>query len=219
MKNIKKYYIKKNLLNVLFSDLFSHIGWSNFYKKYVLVEPIWYIKNEEDIITDFICIDDLIYNFNDSFGKIIANIIDENASEFIEQAFIEENKNIFICDNPILFPHDRVKDFHNYFLIHKDEISQIGGLIHFHLNEKDLNEQDIKVLSNFFADIAKINAENNYLGMIISQKNLTGNNNILENENNYINYSIHQFNENNISLSGKLFQTDEIVEDCNILIR
>ena len=118
MKNMKKIYMKENLLYILFKDLYSHIGWSDFYKKYILVEPIWYIKTEGNTITDFICLDELIYNFKDSFGKIIAENIDKEASEFIEQAFIKENNLFFICDNPILFPNDRLKDFSKYLQVH-----------------------------------------------------------------------------------------------------
>lgn len=216
MKNMKKIYMKENLLYILFKDLYSHIGWSDFYKKYILVEPIWYIKKEGNTITDFICLDELIYNFKDSFGKIIAENIDEEASEFIEQAFIKENNLFFICDNPILFPNDRLKDFSKYLQVHKNELSGIDGIIHYHINEKELNEEDINVLSKFFTNILKIDNKNNYLGMVISQKKMTENNSILENKNNYIIYMINEFKNNNISLSAKLFYINGSMEDCII---
>lgn len=216
MKKTKKFYIKQNLLNILFRDIYSHIGWSDFYKKYILVEPIWYIKTEVNTITDFICIDELIYNFKDSFGKIIAENIDNEASEFIEQALIKENNYLFICDNPVLFPHDRLKDFNKYLIVHKDEFAGMGGLIHYHIDETNLNENDINALSQFFIDVHEIGEKYEHLGMVISQKRLTENHSILENENNYVSYMLNEFKNNNISLSAKLFYINGTIEDCMI---
>lgn len=219
MKNIKKIYFNRNLLNILFRDLYSHIGWSKFYNKYVLVEPIWSIIIKENIITNFICIDDLIYNFKESFGQVIAENIDNEASEYIEQAFIRENGLLFICDNPILFPYNRLKDYYDYLILHKDELCDIGGLIHYHINEKELNEEDINALRHFFTKFNEIKNQNQNLGMIISQIKLPEDINIFKNETDYLSFMLKEFTENNVSLSTKSFHTDGKIEDCIVIIQ
>jgi len=48
--------ISKKFVESLFKDLHDHIGWSKIYNKYIIVEPIWYIKSDGDTLLDRVCI-------------------------------------------------------------------------------------------------------------------------------------------------------------------
>ena len=210
--------ISKKFVESLFKDLHDHIGWSKFYNKYIIVEPIWYIISEGNTLIDCVCIDNILYNFEKSFGEIAAEKIDEEASEFIEQAFIIEDKYIFLCDNPIFFPNNRIERFLVYLEDHNNKLDEVDGLIHYHINEKELNNYDLQAIRHFIKKIP-IKSKNEYLGAVISQKNPMRNFELLSDE---PGFSINLFDElekGEISLSSKLFYTDDGLEDCNLLIQ
>lgn len=52
----RTFNISKRFLESLFKDLHDHIGWNKFYNKYIIVEPIWYIKSEGNTLIDCVCI-------------------------------------------------------------------------------------------------------------------------------------------------------------------
>ncbi|CAG0974518.1 MAG: hypothetical protein MPEBLZ_02397 [Candidatus Methanoperedens nitroreducens] len=166
------------------------------------MEPIWYIKSDGDILVDCVCIDDIIYDFKKPFGKVAAEIIDEEAREFIEQALIIEKNYIFLCDNPIFFPYNRVDKFINS-LKEIDNLQDIDGLIHYHIDEKELNEYDIRTLQLYSNEIRNL-SKNEQLGLVISQKNPLRNFQLLE-QTEFISNLFTEFNKGEISITGKLF--------------
>lgn len=204
----RKFMISQKFLDNLFKDLYTHIGWSNFYNRFVLVEPIWYIKSDRDILVDCVCIDDIIYDFKKPFGEVAAEIIDEEASGFIEQALIMEKNYIFLCDNSIFFPYNRVEKFINYLRDNKDLVQEVNGLIHYHINEKELNESDIETLRHFSNEIRNL-SNNEQLGMVISQTNPTKNFQLLE-QDKFISNLSDELKKGEIFFTGKLFAEDGI---------
>lgn len=204
----RKFRISKKFLGNLFKDLLTHIGWSNFYNRFVLVEPIWYIKSNGDILFDCVCIDDIIYDFKKPFGKVAAEIIDEESSEFIEQALIMEKNYIFLCDNLIFFPYNRIEKFIDYLRNNKDKAQEVDGLIHYHINEKELNESDIGTLRHFSNEIHNL-SNNEQLGMVFSQTNPTKNFQLLE-QDKFISNLFDELKNGEIFFTGKLFAEDGI---------
>ena len=214
----RTFNISKRFLESLFKDLHDHIGWSKFYNKYIIVEPIWYIKSEGNTLTDCVCIDNILYNFKKSFGEIAAEKIDEEASEFIEQAFIIEDNYIFLCDNPIFFPYNRIERFLGYLEDHKNKLDEVDGLIHYHFNEEQLNKYDLQAIDNFINKIP-IKSKKEYLGAVISQKNPTNNFRFVGDKTGFIINLFNELEKGDVSLSGKLFYTDDGFEDCNLMIQ
>jgi len=208
----------KKFVESLFKDLHDHIGWSEFYNKFIIVEPIWYIKSEGNTLIDCVCIDNILYNFKKSFGEIAAEKIDEEASESIEQAFIIENNCIFLCDNPIFFPYNRIERFLVYLEEHKNKSDEVQGLIHYHINEKELNNYDLQAIRHFINKIP-IKSKKEYLGAVISQKNPTKNFELLSDNPGFIINLFDELEKGDISLSGKLFYTDDGFEECNLMIQ
>ncbi len=214
----RTFNISKKFVESLFKDLYDHIGWSKFYNKYIIVEPIWYIKSEGNTLIDCVCIDNILYNFKKSFGKIASEKIDKEASEFIEQAFIIEDNYIFLCDNPIFFPYNRIERFLVYLEDHKNKLDEVDGLIHYHINEEGLNNYDLQAIDHFINKIP-IKSKKEYLGLVISQKNPTKNFELLSDNSGFIINLFDELEKGDISLSGKLFYTDDGLEDCNLLIQ
>ncbi len=214
----RTFKISKKFLKTLFKDMINHIGWSNFYNRYVIIEPIWYIKSERDILVDCVCIDNIIYDFKESFGKTVAEIIDKEASEFIEQALIMENNYIFLCDNPIFFPYDRIEKFIGYLKDNKNKSQEVGGLLHYHINEKELNTYDLQALDHFVNKIA-IKGKKEYLGVVISQKDPIKNFELVSDNLRFIINLFDELKNGGISFSGKLFYTENRFEDCNFSIQ
>ena len=204
-----QFEIPFDLLIKIFNDLFNHLGWSEFYQKHVIVEPIWCFNIDNISLTGLVCLDSILYNFEKPFGTIIANNIDELASEFIEQAMIIEKNFLLICDNPILFPHNRLEDFAAYLVVHPLKVQEIKGIIHYHVAEKELSNEDIVALKLFYKKISKQGNGTKYLGIIISQKNPTETLKYSD-KSMFINKLIDEFMEGNISISGKLFDNDKI---------
>ncbi len=214
----KTFKTSKKFLDKLFKDILDHIGWSDFYNRYVIVEPIWYIKSDRDILIDCVCIDYILYDFKKSFGRAVAEIIDKEASEFIEQALIMEDNYIFLCDNPIFFPYNRMEKFIGYLEDNRDKAQEVDGLIHYHINEVELNIDDLHAMSYFVSKMAII-GKTEYLGMIISQKNPTKNFELIRDDLGFITNLFDELKKGDISFSGKLFNTDNRLEDCNFSIQ
>lgn len=202
------FKISEDFLQTIFKDLFYHIGWSDFYERYVLVEPIWYVKLNEDTLYSCVCIEDLIYSFERPFGEIAAEIIDDEAGDFIEQALIIEQNYIFLCDNLIIFPYDRLKKFIDYLKENKDVVQEVEGLIHYHINEKELNKTDIKVLQYYSTEIYNL-GKNSQLGMVISQEDPIMNFQISENLK-FVNHLFDEIKTGKITITGKVFTQNKI---------
>lgn len=204
-----EFQITNDFIVKIFDDLFNHAGWSEFYQKYVIVEPIWYFNIDNNLLTDLVCLDSILYKFEKPFGSVIADNIDEEASEFIEQAMIIKNNVILICDNPILFPYNRLKDFAAYLAHYPSNIHKIRGIIHYHIDEQELSNEDVIALKLFYKKIYMPKKVPNYLGIIISQKDPARSLQYSD-KSKFVNKQLNEFMIGNISISGKLFDNNII---------
>jgi len=202
------YHISKKFMISLFSNIFTNTARSDFYKKYVFVEPVLYIKLNESIITDCVCIAKSALGI-DHLGRKVAKIVDSEASEHIEQGMIIEKDYILICDNPILFPHDRLGNLLSFLEKNKEVVQEICGIIHYHINEPDLNANDVAAMKRFTSEMAKL-GKSSQLGLVISQDDPTENFRYLDNKDEFINHLFSELNSNRIQFSGYLFSGEQI---------
>ena len=118
-------------------------------------------------LTSCINTSDFLYDIN-RLGDYVASTIDYEAGGTIEQAFCLYEGCIVICDNPILFPHDRLKDLKDYIEAHHAIRNKVGGIIHYHVKEPALNDDDISALK-WFAKQIKAYGIGELIGLVASQ--------------------------------------------------
>jgi len=107
----QKIVISREFLKEFFKTLFFHIGYSQYYKRYVVVEPVCIVTCIDEIVASCKSVDFLVDGFYD-IGSKVASVIDREHSDFIEQVFasyLKQQKNfILIGDNPIMSPYERI---------------------------------------------------------------------------------------------------------------
>lgn len=207
--------ITSSFLERFFSHIFSHIGWSKFYKRHIIVEPVCYIERVGNKLMGCCSIDELIYKSN-SVGKITSEIIDIESSDFIEQAMVhdllEKKEYVLICDNPILFPYERIPKFIECLKVDYKIVPKVAGIVHYHIDERALNENDVKTLQYFTKRIIEMGGRSQ-IGLVISQQDPTASFKLLSaGESEFIRFLFDEVRDNKITVSGKMFFQERVEE-------
>lgn len=199
------YFLTERFLSDLFVGLYSHMSKSFYYEKYVIVEPVFYINLKGNVLKRAIGLEKVLYN-SQNFGEEVARMLDSAATEHIQQQIIMENQYILICDNPLIGPKNRVKDFLKFLTNNRKYIKRTDGLIHYHINEPNLSYSDIQSLKQFSKRMIELGGRPQ-LGLVISQPDPIKNFEFVNHNNKdvFISYMFSQFEEGNIHLSGAQF--------------
>lgn len=159
--------IEFSFLESFFESLCSCIGFSEFYDQHIIVEPICIVERSEDSFTNCIDTSEFLYDIS-RLGDHVASIIDDQAGGSVEQAFCQYEGCILICDNPVLFPHDRLKDLKDYLAENQAVREKVGGIIHYHIKEPTLNDDDISALRCFAREMT-VHGIGELVGLLASQ--------------------------------------------------
>ncbi len=162
--------LERQFLKSFYEALFSSIGYCRFYQKYVVVEPICMFDIKNDIACNLIDLTKKLYKI-DNIGQHVAAVIDEEAGGYIEQAFVLFSDFIFICDNPILFPNNRLRDLYNFLSKKPCTLEGFNGLIHYHIDQPYLNHEDMSAMRWFLNRMKPLNKKK-LLSLVMSQIDL-----------------------------------------------
>lgn len=209
--------VTRSLLNDFFCALFSHIGWSEFLNAYVIVEPVCYIERAGNKLVNCVDVASRIYSI-ESVGKETAAIIDAEASEFILQAVVKDQLGIegcaLVCDNPILFPYERVREFLKLMKADAETARRVAGLIHYHINEKDLSDIDMRTLEKYASEVAKLGGTTQ-LGLVLSHEDPSVALEVFpKGKDVFIELLFRELREQRIVLAGKTFEHGKSVDIC-----
>ncbi|MEM3713061.1 MAG: hypothetical protein QXR97_05955 [Thermoproteota archaeon] len=167
----QRIVISRDFLEEFFKILFFHVGYSQYYKRYVIVEPVCIVTCIDGRVASCKSVDFLVDNFYD-IGSKAASVIDREHGDFIEQVFatyLEQKKNfILVGDNPIMFPYERIPKLLKFLENNANMIPIISGLVHYHVDEPQLNENDLKTLTEYSKRIAEAGGQSQ-LGIVVSE--------------------------------------------------
>lgn len=203
--------VKRHFLGSFFEMLFNSIGYSDFYDKYVIVEPIGLFRIDGSEIKELFDLSQLLYDIN-RLGDRVATVIDMEAGGFIEQAFTLWEHFIFICDSPVLFPHNRTLDLIAYLKENRDKIGLFDGVVHYHIDQPFLNCYDIEATKWILKEISRY-GKTELVSLVISQNGFK--NTIEKIEHGLDSFKNHMFSEyyaGNIIVAGNKFYRGKVKE-------
>lgn len=199
--------IESTFLKTFFDSLYSSIGFSRFYEQHIIVEPVCVVVRRGNLFANCIDTSGFLYDIK-RLGDHVASIIDNEAGGHIEQAFCMYEGCILICDNPILFPHDRLKDLRQYVKSHHAIGKPLGGIIHYHMKEPELNDNDIRSLKSF-AKGMKDHGIGELIGFVASQHDPRESLRLLDyGKGRFKEQLFSEYHDGKFLITGKLFKGD-----------
>lgn len=200
-----KYIIKKDFLRDFAYYLFLNSGWSKFYEKIVIVEPICFFDIKRNILAECKSIESVVYK-KDSLKDEVIKVIDEEASEHLEQLLVMGKNYILVCDDSTgnLPIGNRIKGLLKELNLQRDLVNQVNGIIHYHINEPCHSSADIEVMHSFVQKIKCVDGSNQ-LSIVLSQQAPLKNMSTCKNFDEFWKYIEDEIRERKIELYGYLF--------------
>lgn len=193
-------------LRTLWAQLYLNIGYSKHYQRYVMVEPLCYFF-EQNSIVHCASVDRLVYPQVGSLGKLVADYIDLEWGDCIEQVLIFDKRHniIILTDEELIFTKQRLPEFLTYLSKDLKVAQKILGLVHYHVDEPQLSIGDIEAIDYFTAEI-KRKGGNDQIGLIVSERNPTDTlNSLLHGQNNFENHISSKLRKGSIDVVGRSF--------------
>jgi len=217
---LERIAISKGFLRDFFSILFHHIGYSQHYKRYVIVEPVCVITCIDGRVTSCKSVDALVDNYYD-IGSLAASEIDRECGDRIEQVFISDLRQqkdyISYGDNPIIFPYERLPRLIKFLQENMDLLPTVSGLIHYHVNEPWLSEGDLKTLAKYSQTIIGMGGQRQ-LGLVLSEEDPSDSIKMTPlRKKDYIELMIRKCKTGTVRIIGAIF-ADEQVKDLQITL-
>jgi hypothetical protein len=160
------------ILRPFWVQLFSNIGYSRVYKRYVVLEPVCYLTGYENSIDK--CVPIGVSRHDKHPGKTIASFIDSNWGDHLEQWLVpyildKKFKYILLADNPMSPSQENLVEFRNLLRRKPNVIKKLIGLIHYHIDEPYLSDSDISAMTWLTKEVKLLGAMNQVC-IVVSEK-------------------------------------------------
>lgn len=161
--------VRKEMLRPFWKQLYRNIGYSEHYQRYVVLEPLCYLAEENSSIK-CVSVDQIVYPQVEFLGKHIAAYIDREWGDCIEQvlAFNKKYKVIIATDEELLFEKQRLPELLSYLDKNPDEAKKVLGLVHYHVDEPKFSRGDLDAIGYFAAEM-KSKWARDQIGIILSE--------------------------------------------------
>ena len=174
MKTDNELCIDRSLLRDFFQQLYDNIGFSRYYNRFIVIEPLCFLKVKRTKVYRIVPIDGLA--FEPCIGKVLASYIDSIApDEQIEQSFLpyihySSSKYILLSEDRHLKPISRecLALFLSHLKKHPNMISRTMGFAHYHINETELSQEDRSVHIRLSKEFELMGSES-LMGLVISE--------------------------------------------------
>lgn len=206
--------LSSDAIKPLWIQLFRNIGFSKHYKRYVIVEPLCYLTENNSNI-QLASVDQIVYHNVKFLGNQIAAYIDKDWGDDIEQILVFNKKYniIIVTDEERLFKKQRLPELLTYLRKRPGIARNVVGLIHYHIDEPKLSCFDIEAIDQFTTEIKLINGLNQN-GIVVSEADPRDSLEILKHGSEaFVNHLCTKLKIGEISIGGCLFQGNRIEPD------
>lgn len=167
--------LNSELFKPFWAQLFHNIGYSQEYKRHVILEPICYLTEYRRSISKCVPIDPIIYDSNLDLGNEVASFIDVERNDDIEQVLVpyiqnKKYKYILLTDNYLIFPKLRLPGFLNYLKRKPKILERLRILVHYHIDEPRLSKGDLDTMIQYTKEVKSLGGRNQ-IGMVLSERN------------------------------------------------
>jgi hypothetical protein len=201
-----EFSLKAESLRPLWTQLYRNIGFSMHYQRYVIVEPLCYLIDNNSYI-QCVSVDQIVYPQVEFLGKNIATYIDKEWGDSIEQVLVFNKKHnlIIVTDEELLFQKQRLPELLSYLSKDRQLAQKILGLVHYHVDEPQLSVGDIEA-HDYFTSQMKLKGGKDQVGVIVSDNKPNNSlNSIALGEENFTNHMAIRLNQGFISIIGQIF--------------